>query len=140
MNLRSNLIRGTLLGLLILGIGGRILMRVVAHMQGQVPAFTLEGTVAVIFNGIVAGAFSGLIYYLLQRFIEEPSMRTIPFLLVCGFVSWRGVHGLDPVPQAMFMALAIAYLVIVDVLGRRSHTRGFSAEPELVTSAHGSPP
>ncbi len=118
MDLRSNLIRATLLGLVILGIGGRLLMRVVAHMEGRSPAFTVEGSVAVIFYGALAGAFSGVVYYLLQRFVEKPALRTAAFMSICGLVSWRGVHGLLPVPQTMFMALAFLYLVIVDVAGR----------------------
>lgn len=139
MNLRSNLVHGTLLGLLILGIGGRLLMRVVAHMEGRAPMFTLEGSVTVIFYGAVAGAFSGTIYYLLQRFVREPSLRTIAFVGLCGLVAWRGVHGLLPIPQAMFMALAMAYLVIIDILGRRSHSRRLSAGTEFVPSARGLP-
>jgi hypothetical protein len=120
MALRSDLIRGTLLGLLILGIGGRLLMRVIAHMEGRVPVFTPEGSIAVVFFGTVAGASAGLIYYLLRRFMREPWMRTAAFIAVCGLISWRGVHGLLPLPQAMFMTLALAYLVTMDLIGRRS--------------------
>ena len=120
MELRNDLIRGALLGLIILGIGGRLLMRVIAHMEGRVPAFTPEGSVAVVFYGTVAGVFSGLIYYLLRRFVRKPWVRTAAFIAICGLVSWRGVHGLLPLPQAMFMALALAYLVTMDSLGRRS--------------------
>lgn len=69
MELRSDLIRDTLLGLIILGIGGRLLMRVIAHMEGRVPVF--------------------------------------------------GVSRLLPLPQAIFMTLALIYLVIMDLLGRR---------------------
>lgn len=139
MDFRSTLIRATLLGLVILGVGSRLLMRVVAHMEGRAPAWTPEGSAAVIFYGAVAGAFSGLIYYLVQRFVEHPAMRTIAFLGICGLVSWRGVHGVVPVQQAMFMALAIGYLVIIDFLGRRSQARRTGAEPELPASAHISP-
>jgi hypothetical protein len=120
MELRSDLIRGTLLGLLILGIGGRVLMRVIAHMEGRVPVFTPEGSVAVVFFGTVAGAASGLIYYLLRRFVRKPWLRTAAFITICELISWRGVSGLLPLPQAMFMTLALVYLVIVDLLGRRS--------------------
>jgi hypothetical protein len=120
MELRSDLIRGTVLGLLILGIGGRLLMRVIAHMEGRVPVFTPEGSLAVVFFGTVAGAASGLIYYLLRRFVRKPWVRTVAFIVICELVSWRGVSGLLPVPQAMFMALALVYLVIVDGLGRRA--------------------
>lgn len=124
MALRSDLVRGTLLGLLILGIGGRLIMRVIAHMEGRIPVFTPEGTVAVVFYGTVAGAFSGLIYHLLRRFVHKPVIRTVAFIAICELVSWRGVSGLLPVPKAMFMALALVFLVIVDILGRRSeHAR-----------------
>lgn len=118
MGLRTDLVRGTLLGLLILGIGGRLLMRVIAHMEGRVPAFTLSGSLTVVFAGTVAGAFAGLIYYLLRRFVSQSWVRTAAFIAICELVTWRGVHGLLPLPQAMFMTLALVYLVIVDTLGR----------------------
>lgn len=118
MGLRSDLLRGALLGLLVLGIGGRLLMRVIAHMEGRVPAFTLPGTTTVVFAGTVAGLLAGLIYYLLRRFVRRPWIRTATFIAICELVSWRGVHGLLPLPQAMFMTLALVYLVIVDALGR----------------------
>src|SRR5688572_16035236 len=120
MELRNDLIRATLLGLIILGVGGRLLMRVVAHMEGRVPAFTPEGSIAVVFWGTLAGVFSGVVYHLLRRFVRKPWIRTIAFLAICELVAWRGVSGLLPIPQAMFMALALAYLIVVDVLGRRS--------------------
>jgi len=118
MELRSDLLRGALLGLLVLGIGGRLLMRVIAHMEGRVPAFTLSGSLTVVFAGTVAGAFAGLIYHLLRRFVRKPWIRTAAFIVICELIAWRGVHGLLPLPQVMFMTLALVYLVIVDALGR----------------------
>ncbi len=61
-----------------------------------------------------------MIYHLLRRFVAKPWVRTAAFIAICELVSWRGVHGLLPLPQAMFMTLALVYLVIVDLLGRRS--------------------
>jgi hypothetical protein len=119
MQFRSDLIRGTVLGLLILGIGGRVLMRVIAHMEGRAPVFTPEGSISVVFFGTVAGAFSGLIYHLLRRFVRKTWVRTAAFITICELISWRGVSGLLPVPQAMFMALALVFLVAMDLLGRR---------------------
>ena len=120
MGLRSDLLRGTILGLILLGIGGRLLMRIIAHMEGRVPAFTLQGSTTVVFAGTVAGLLAGLIYHLLRRFVRKPWVRTAAFIAVCELVSWRGVHGLLPLPQVMFMTLALVYLVIVDALGRHS--------------------
>lgn len=78
MELRSDLIRGALLGPIILGIGGRL----------------------------------------------RPWARTAAFIAICELISWRGVSGLLPLPQAMFMTLALVFLVMVDSLGRRSgHAR-----------------
>ena len=118
MGLRTDLVRGALLGLLILGIGGRLLMRVIAHMEGRVPPFTLPGSLTVVFAGTVAGLVAGLIYHLLRRFVRKPWIRTAAFIAICELVSWRGVNGLLPLPQAIFMTLALVYLVIVDALGR----------------------
>ena len=131
MDLRSNLVRATLLGLVILGIGGRLLMRVAAHMEGRPLLFTPEGSIAVVFYGAVAGAFSGFVYYVLGRFVHKPSMRTAAFLVICGLVTLRGVRGSATVSQAMFIVLALVYLVIVDVLARRIYASSPSVDPRL---------
>ena len=120
MGPRSDLLRGALLGLVILGIGGRLLMRVIAHMEGRVPAFTFQGSTTVVFAGTVAGLLSGLIHHLLRRFVRQPWVRTAAFIAICELVSWRGVHGLLALPQVMFMTLALVFLVMVDALGRHS--------------------
>ena len=123
MELRYWLTRGALVGLVVLGIGGRLLMRVIAHMEHRsVFVFTLEGTLTVVFAGTISGLLAGFIYYLTRRFIRKPGLRTALFVASCELVVWRGVHGLLPVPQLMFMALALTYLVIIDTMGRRVHS------------------
>jgi hypothetical protein len=121
MELRRWLSRGALTGLIVLGAGGRLLMRVIAHREHR-PAmvFTVPGSLTVLFAGTVAGLAAGLIYYLLRRFVRASWIRTFAFVLICGLIAWRGVHGLLVVPQLMFMALALAFLIIMDVMGRRS--------------------
>ncbi len=123
MELRSWLIRGTLVGLVVLGIGGRLLMRVIAHMEGRIPVFTTQGSVTVVFAGTVAGALAGLIYYLLRCFVRQPWLRTGSFIVICEVIAWRGVSELLPRPMLMFMTLVLVYLVIIDVTGRRSTIR-----------------
>lgn len=131
MDLRSDLVRGTLLGLAILGIGGRLLMRVVANLEGQAPIWTVGGTVTVVFYGAVSGAFAGLIYYLLRRFVKIPWLMTAGFLVIGGLVAWRGVRGSPATGQVLFMVLALVYLVIVDFTGRRAHRSARDADFEL---------
>jgi hypothetical protein len=115
------LFRGATLGLLILGIGGRALMRVVAHMEHRPQlVLTVGGTLTVIFAGTVAGLIAGLIYYLIRRFVNNGWLRTVLFMVIVELISWRGVSGLLPIPQLLFMTLALIYIVIIDLLGRRT--------------------
>lgn len=121
--LKCWLIRGALVGLIVLGIGGRLLMRVIAHMEHRpLLVFTGQGTLTVVFAGTVAGLFAGFIYYLARRFLRQPWLRTGVFIVICELVTWRGVHGLLPGPQLMFMTLALIYLGIIDTMGRRVHS------------------
>ena len=123
MELRYWLTRGALVGLLVLGIGGRLLMRLIAHMEHR-PLFvlTIRGTLTVVFAGTVFGLLGGFIYYLVRRFIREPWLRTVLFVVVYELVVWLGVHELLRVPQLMFMGLALIYLAIIDTMGRRVHS------------------
>ena len=119
MELRTWLLRGTLVGLVVLGIGGRLLMRVIAHMENRaVLVLTIQGTLTVLFAGTVFGALGGLIYYLLRRFVRQLWMRTLAFIALYELITWLGVHTLLPRPQLMFMALTLVYLVIIDLMGR----------------------
>lgn len=120
MELRRWLLRGALAGLIVLGVGGRLLMRIIAHREHRPEmVFTVPGTLTVLLAGTVSGLAAGLLYYLLRRFVRADWVRTAAFVIICGLVAWRGVHGLLLVPQLMFMALALLFLIIVDVMGRR---------------------
>ncbi len=104
---------------MVLGIGGRVLMRVISHMEGRIPVFTARGSLTVLSAGTVAGILAALIYYLVRRFVRRPWLRTTVFVVVCEVVAWRGVHETPPRTQLMFMTLALIYLVIIDAMGRR---------------------
>ncbi|MFL5487181.1 MAG: hypothetical protein ACJ8AJ_01735 [Gemmatimonadaceae bacterium] len=118
MEATSWLVRGSVAGFIILGVGGRVLMRVIAHMEGRTPVLT-AGSLTVLFAGTLAGASAGLIYYVLRRFVKPPWIRTAAFIVICELITWRGVSGLLLLPQLMFMTLAMIYLVVIDVMGRR---------------------
>ena len=124
MELKRWVLRGAVLGLVILGIGGRLLMRFIAHRENRpVMVFTVPGTLTVLFAGTVAGVTAGLIYYALRRFVRAASIRTSLFLIICELIVWRGVNGLLLVPRLMFMALALVFLIVVDAIGRRGSGR-----------------
>jgi hypothetical protein len=123
MELKRWLVRGALVGLIVLGIGGRLVMRLVAHLEHRdLFVFTPRGTLTVVLAGTAAGLVAGLIYYLTRRFLHQPWLRTLVFVAICELVVWRGVHGTLPRVQVCFMALALVYLLIIDTMGRRVHT------------------
>ena len=113
------LLRGAATGLIVLGIGGRTLMRVIAHMERR-PQFvlTLGGTLRVILVGTVVGLLLGLIYAVLRMLFRQPVVRTVLFVVAVELVAWIGVSELLLIPQLMFMGLAVVFVAAVVSLGR----------------------
>lgn len=53
---------GVLAGALVLGVGGRLVMRGIALMAGGPPSFELAGSLEVVALGAIIGAQAGLVY------------------------------------------------------------------------------
>ena len=113
--LRSALI-GAIIGVPILGVGGRGLMRVIAHMEGRVPVLTLGGTVTVVFAGTMFGLAAGAVHGLMRRFIHNVVVRNILFVLVAIAFTWRAVNALLPRPRLMFVALTLVYAIVLEIV------------------------
>ena len=60
-----------------------------------------------------------MIYHLLRRFVRKQWIRTVAFIAICMLVAWRGVNGSFRFASYVHGS-ALGYLIIVDVLGRRS--------------------
>jgi hypothetical protein len=112
-------LRGAAAGLIVLGIGGRALMRVIAHMEHR-PQLVLTpgGTLTVIFAGTVAGLVAGFICFLARVLFRQRLIRTLVFIIAVELIVWRGVHGLLPVPQLMFLGLGATFIAVLLSLGR----------------------
>lgn len=110
---------GALLGLFVLGIGGRGLMRIIAHWEGRVPEFTIGGTSFVLLMGILAGLSGGIAHGLLAKYVTSPAIRFLLFLPICIVVAWRMANELLPRPRMMFVALATAYVIALELFVRR---------------------
>jgi hypothetical protein len=120
---------GALVGLPILGVGGRILMRVIAHWEGRVPAFSVGGTITVLFMGTMAGVAGGAVHGILRRLINSMPARNILFAIVCTAFTWRAVNALLPRPRLMFVALTFAYIIVMELITARYASRApFSPE------------
>ena len=119
------LLRGAATGLIVLGIGGRALMRVVAHMEHRPQlVLTLGGTLTVIFAGAVAGLVAGFICFLARVLFRQRVIRTLVFIVAVELIVWRGVNGLLPVPQLMFLGLGATFIAVLLSLGRAATDPG----------------
>jgi hypothetical protein len=111
---------GIALGLSILGIGGRIAMRVIAHATNGTPAFSLGGTATVVLLGGVSGAAGGLIYAVLARLMPNWSIvRMLTFGVILVLLTLRGLSPPTPLSLALFVPLILVYGALLDQLCRR---------------------
>lgn len=117
--LRSAL-AGAAIGLVVLGIGGRIIMRIIAHWEGRVPAFTPSGTFTVVMMGALAGLAAGVVHGLLRRFVARAPIRLLVFTVFCVAFTYHGVNALLPRPRLLFVALTLVYVAALEVVSLKT--------------------
>ena len=111
---------GAVVGLPILGIGSRIAMRLVVVGTDRPGAFTVEGSLTVIFFGVVAGLAGGAIYAILARFLpRRTAIRSIIFGVIIVLLTLRGVSPASAFTLSLFLPLTVAYAILIDVIWRR---------------------
>jgi hypothetical protein len=123
-------VAGAMLGLPILGIGSRIAMRLVAVGTDRPGAFTVEGSLTVIFFGVVAGLAGGAIYAILARFLpRRTTIRSLLFGAIIVLLTVRGVSPASAFTLSLFLPLTVAYATALDVIWRRRGAMGGVATP-----------
>lgn len=128
------LLLGAGVGLVVLGVGGRVAMRAIALANSSPPGFSLGGTGTVVFLGAASGVGGGLLYSLLYWIIPRPRLlRSALFGLALVLLTLRGLRPIQPLALEWFVPLALAYGAIVDVAytvryRRRSHAGAIDAE------------
>jgi len=129
--LRSAL-TGAALALPILGVGGRALMRVIAHWEGRVPVLTFSGTSFVIFIAMMAGLAAGAVHGIMRHYIKSIVARNVLFLIVCVAFTWRAVNALLPRPRLMFVALTVVYVIVLEIItSKKQAVAPFSPDQSL---------
>ena len=111
---------GIALGFVILGIGGRIAMRVIAQETNVAPGFSLGGTMTVVFMGAVSGAAGGAIYAVLARFLpHRVTLRALIFGVILVLLTLRGLSPATPLSLSLFLPLTILFGALMDYSWRR---------------------
>jgi hypothetical protein len=113
---------GAAIGIPLLGIAGRVLMRVIAHWEGRVPVLTAGGTFTVIFAGTMFGLAAGAVHGLLKHYMRNVAARNVVFVIIAIFFTWRAVNALLPRPRLMFVALTLVFAVVLELATDRTRT------------------
>jgi hypothetical protein len=115
---------GIAFGVSILGIGGRVAMRVIAHATNVAPAFSLGGTMTVVFLGAVSGVAGGLIYAVLGRFLPNRTfLRSVLFGVILVLLTLRGLRPATTLSVSLFLPLTLVFGVLLDSVYRRRYPR-----------------
>lgn len=125
-------------GGVVLGIGGRAAMRVIALAAGLSPGFSPGGTVEVAVTGLIIGAPGALLFALLRRFFPR---RAIPAGALFGALLLAALTVLPPpaarsaaasvdrigLTLAAFAPVFIAYGILVAWIMGRLTARGLTS-------------
>jgi hypothetical protein len=115
----TTVIYGAVLGTLILGVGGRLAMRVIATSTSGNTGFSFGGTLTVIFLGAASGAVAGGILSALRAALGRwPAAQTITYWLLLVAITLRGLRPLDTLRVALFLPLVLLLGVLLQVVTR----------------------
>jgi hypothetical protein len=124
--LGAGALRGALIGLPILGVGGRIMMRIIAHWEGRTPVLTPEGTFTIVAMGTLLGALGGVVHALLLRFVRNTALRLSLFGLIAVLFTLRAVNELLIRPRLLFLAIMVVYAIILEMFSRMRRETAFA--------------
>ena len=111
--LREALI-GAVLGFIIFGVGGRLVMRLIAAQSGAAPILTTGGTITVLVSGVMAGAGGALLHAVARAIMwrvapGHTSVRITVFGLLLVLITWRGLRGSPTEGAVWFWPLVALY-------------------------------
>ena len=110
----AGLAAGGSLGFVILGVGARAGMRVVAVASGQTPSFSIEGSISVSLLGAATGALVATVFLLARTtFPTRRRLRGALFWTVCGALVLRGLHPVTALNAAIFLPLFLLHGVLL---------------------------
>jgi len=105
---------GAALGALILGVGGRVAMRLIAEATGGITAFSIGGSLTVLFLGAVSGAIGGMLLVGARALLRRwPPATTITFWLLLLAIALRGLHPVDRLRLLLFLPLVAMFGVLL---------------------------
>jgi hypothetical protein len=127
---------GAWLGLLVFGVGGRVVMRAIATMTDVPGAFTLGGTFTVLACGVGAGLGGAALHAIARAAAGRLAggrawVRLALFAALLALVTARGLNGSPTRPALLFWPLVALFAVL---FARRAARRGRARPPRVDTA------
>ena len=113
---------GAVTGFIILGVGGRIAMRLFALHTGARPGMSLGGTTTVIAMGVVSGVAGAIIRAAAAASLPRQLPAAIGsaiFAIACLLLTLRGLKPVDAARATYFFPLTVAYIIAFELAWRR---------------------
>jgi len=105
---------GTASGALLLGLGGRLVMRLFVVATGRPGAFSVRGTLTVVFAGAVAGFVGGALFWTVGRWLpRRPLLRGLAFGLLCFAIASPGIRPPQLLTFGLFAPFFLGYGLVV---------------------------
>lgn len=131
---------GAALGALVLGVGGRLAMRVVGLALGQPIGFTVEGSLTVVAMGALAGAAGTLLHAIANAVATRVGggaiVRLGLFAALLALATLRGLRG-SPGPAWPFWLTIAAYGIALEAALLRCRLRRTAGE--RIVGTHSDP-
>lgn len=116
---KIELLTGLVAGIVFLGVGGRLAMRVIALANGAAPTVSPSGTFNVVLLGAATGLGGAIIHLILVKNIRRHVLREATFGLILSLVTGRGLSGQMSVPASLFFVLVGLYGITLVMVSRK---------------------
>lgn len=111
------LLWGLLLGLTILGVGGRIAMWIIAEKTTGTSGFSVGGTATVLFLGFLSGGLGALILLVARHYFWRwRPATTVLFWLALLLLTWRGLRPVDSLRLTTFLPVVVLFGVVLQAV------------------------
>jgi hypothetical protein len=118
----AGLVAGASLGLVLLGVGARIGMRLFAVASRQAPTFTIEGSIAISLLGALTGALVAAVFLMLRTALPAHRwVRGALFWAICAALALRGLHPVTALKAGIFLPLFLVHGVLLHTFWCRVH-------------------
>ena len=134
-SLPTALALGAAVGVVFLGVGGRVAMRIFALLVDRAPAWTIEGSITVAIFGAIFGMIGGLLLWLGRRFFRtSPLARGALFWIPMSLLYLRVLSPLNSDSLIAFTPFVVLYGVVLYTIWCRRFVAGWRV-PSIMATA-----